>query len=679
VSVVVNWQKFCANRAVFFILSSWLLVACFAGRANAVTLDWGTFANGTNLITTTASKTVSGVTITAHSVATGAVDAASTSATTTASSNGSAAGIIQLSMDAANGDKSTYVTTTFTFSQPVINLSFTLHDIDGGPACGAGCFYDIVDFNSNAGVPTSATPASGVAYNAALGEASAIENAGISDATGNVTVNWNVPVTSVTIKYIAGSPTAVVSNSAFQVLFIDDLNFSLMPTLAISKTSTGGVGTFNFSTSNSGSGSTATNITTATAGTAVTGSATRLLATATATTITETGPAGWVFNPATSTCTDSASATSGNPASFAATVSGYVITVPAANIVPNAVITCAITNAKVPTLQLAKTTVGAIGTFNFSGDNGFGTDSITTTTASTPANGAVKSLAAAATTTTITETVPAGWQVNSGTCTGTTPANYSFNAASAQIVLNSAATAPNNTLVCTFTNTLLPSVAVQKITTGGFGGPFTFTQSGLASAPSPISTSVAATATPASPLPIQATIGTAVSLTEAIATGFITGGVSCVDSNAAITGNATVTSATSAVTIPAGNIKAGATYVCQFTNITANPQLSIVKTASPAGPVSLGQVITYTYTIANIGNVPMTNVQVKDMHGSPAAQVANGAGGITSEVLTVAGPSGSGASPDTTANDGVWSTLAPGATVQFTFSYAVTQADIDHG
>ena len=75
----------------------------------------------------------------------------------------------------------------------------------------------------------------------------------------------------------------------------------------------------------------------------------------------------------------------------------------------------------------------------------------------------------------------------------------------------------------------------------------------------------------------------------------------------------------------------------------------------------------------------MTNVSVKDLHGSPAIQVSLGAGGITSETLTVAGPSGAGASPDTTPNDGVWSTLAPGATVKFTFTYNVMQGDVDHG
>jgi len=45
----------------------------------------------------------------------------------------------------------------------------------------------------------------------------------------------------------------------------------------------------------------------------------------------------------------------------------------------------------------------------------------------------------------------------------------------------------------------------------------------------------------------------------------------------------------------------------------------------------------------------------------------------------VAGPLGAGASPDSTPNDGVWTTLAPGATVHFTYSHTVSQAEVNHG
>jgi large repetitive protein len=120
------------------------------------------------------------------------------------------------------------------------------------------------------------------------------------------------------------------------------------------------------------------------------------------------------------------------------------------------------------------------------------------------------------------------------------------------------------------------------------------------------------------------------------------------------------------------------------TTIPAGPKLTMAKVAvltdsNANGKADLGETITYTYTVANTGNVPMTNVTVNDMHGTPAVAVPLGAGGITSETLTVPGPLGAAASADTTANNGIWSTLAPGATVTFTWTHIVTQAEIDHG
>ena len=127
--------------------------------------------------------------------------------------------------------------------------------------------------------------------------------------------------------------------------------------------------------------------------------------------------------------------------------------------------------------------------------------------------------------------------------------------------------------------------------------------------------------------------------------------------------------------------QAGDAISCVITNNgTATPSLTITKTyATAPSPVLVGQTVTYTYTIANVGNVTMTNIQPKDMHGTPAVLVALGAGGITNETLTIPGPLGAGASPDATANNGIWSTLAPGATVTFTWAHIVTQAEIDHG
>ena len=357
-------------------------------------------------------------------------------------------------------------------------------------------------------------------------------------------------------------------------------------------------------------------------------------------------------------------------------------------------------------------------------------------------------------------------------------------------------------IACVFTNTPKPAtVAIKKMTTGAAGGPFTFTQTNLASNPPAITTASAGVAAPSAPAPITVTAyNTDVVVTEGLTANFTISAASCSDANAAITGNPASfgTLSGQALTIPAVNVVAAAQITCTFTNagnaptfslqkviagagrvaasdqfslqatgtgapapvvttgsgtaVTSTPlsftgttggsyvlteamaagstsalnkylqsaacnnsnslgtnvsgittipititpaqgdgisctitntpvivNLTISKTYSAATPVVVGQTITYTYTVANTGNVGMSNVQVKDMHGTPAAQIPLGAGGISNETLTVPGPLGAGASPDGTANNGIWSTLAPGATVQFTYTHTVTQAEIDHG
>jgi Calx-beta domain/Domain of unknown function DUF11 len=106
------------------------------------------------------------------------------------------------------------------------------------------------------------------------------------------------------------------------------------------------------------------------------------------------------------------------------------------------------------------------------------------------------------------------------------------------------------------------------------------------------------------------------------------------------------------------------------TTITRTPQLTILKTPSTPGPVPVGTVITYTYTVTNSGNVTMSAVNVNDVH--------NGSGVFTGPsnetLLTDVAPAGD--STDATIN-GSWDTLAPGDTLTFTATYVVTQNDVD--
>jgi len=86
---------------------------------------------------------------------------------------------------------------------------------------------------------------------------------------------------------------------------------------------------------------------------------------------------------------------------------------------------------------------------------------------------------------------------------------------------------------------------------------------------------------------------------------------------------------------------------------TANNSMTITKKASKDTDVELGDVITYTYTVQNTGNITLDNVNITDVHGgtgtlsAPAPASVNG--------------------------------LGPNDTQVFTSTYTVTQADIDAG
>jgi uncharacterized repeat protein (TIGR01451 family) len=87
--------------------------------------------------------------------------------------------------------------------------------------------------------------------------------------------------------------------------------------------------------------------------------------------------------------------------------------------------------------------------------------------------------------------------------------------------------------------------------------------------------------------------------------------------------------------------------------LTPSPQLTIDKSADTAGPLTVGQMVNYTYLVTNTGNVTISSVNV-----SETAFNGNGA-------------------PVPNPTPGGPTTLAPGGSVVFSASYAVTQTDID--
>lgn len=94
------------------------------------------------------------------------------------------------------------------------------------------------------------------------------------------------------------------------------------------------------------------------------------------------------------------------------------------------------------------------------------------------------------------------------------------------------------------------------------------------------------------------------------------------------------------------------------------PNLTITKVADDTTDVVAGQLITYTYTVTNAGNVPITNVTLADTHnGIPGSLVP-----AFQSFTTNTGSTNTG----NTIN-----VLQPGNVAVFTATYTVTQNDVD--
>jgi hypothetical protein len=147
--------------------------------------------------------------------------------------------------------------------------------------------------------------------------------------------------------------------------------------------------------------------------------------------------------------------------------------------------------------------------------------------------------------------------------------------------------------------------------------------------------------------------------------------------------------ATGTPTVGAPYVVPPAGYSTASVTIPQTPKLTISKTEVlakaggnvVAGKAELGDTITYTYAVTNIGNVAMTGVTIKDMHGTPPVQVGTGAlvPGVTGETLISDGAMAPGTVSSDAAVNGIYDTLQPGAVVNFTWAHVVTQAEVDHG
>lgn len=139
--------------------------------------------------------------------------------------------------------------------------------------------------------------------------------------------------------------------------------------------------------------------------------------------------------------------------------------------------------ASAQTVQLAKTSQGGVGTFNYTMTNlSGGADSITTVTAGTPQPSAtVFTVTDAAQAVTVVEAVNPQFTLDTASCedtSGAVPGTFG-SLSGATLTIPAATLQPTSTVVCTFVNTLRPpDVAVTKQVAPGAvasGGTVTFT------------------------------------------------------------------------------------------------------------------------------------------------------------------------------------------------------------
>lgn len=236
-----------------------------------------------------------------------------------------------------------------------------------------------------------------------------------------------------------------------------------LPTVTVKKVTQGYVGTSSFTGTN-GLPATPTNIVTTAMNTAATtatpGAGLNALVLpivpATDTVITEALPGAGYALTAISCSGLGAGGTANN------NLTAGTVTLNPAAISAGSDVVCTFTNAKLPTLTISKISTGGVDTFGFTGNNGWLSQNITTLTQGVAATGSTQTLSAASTPTTITETMPAGYALNSVTCSGLNGGNVTLNLAAGTATLDALATAPGNVLTCTFNNGKMPALSFSK-------------------------------------------------------------------------------------------------------------------------------------------------------------------------------------------------------------------------
>ncbi len=346
--------------------------------------------------------------------------------------------------------------------------------------------------------------------------------------------------------------------------------------------SNGGVGGFTFTGNNGWSSQT---ITTITSGVGVAGATQILTGASTATTITESAPpAGFALT---------AVSCSGLGAGGTATVnlSTRSVLLDAAATAPGSAIACTFTNTRA-LVRVQKTTLGGFGgPFAFARTNLAAITNITTTAeaTATPASPSALNVTTVGTAVTITETPIAGYALTAASCTDANSAvtgNVGVIGSFSGNVLDNSGGQRSGRIgfVPAFSPHAAAWCACRKITMGGFAGPVTLHARPIWRARRLVLRRHRGRCGPVAPAAITVTtVGTAVTLTETVASGYALTAASCTDANSAVTGNVARvgTLAGNVLTIPAADVRAGSDYTCTFTN-TRLPTITLTKISNGA-------------------------------------------------------------------------------------------------
>lgn len=178
------------------------------------------------------------------------------------------------------------------------------------------------------------------------------------------------------------------------------------------------------------------------------------LSTAQTLTIVESATTGW-----SSTAALSCAAVRGTPT---LTTNGATRTITAALSQANSAAACTVTNAKPPVVRVTKVSTGDVGTFTFTGTNGWTSQNITTVSPGVGVTGAAQTLTAS-TATTLTESAVAGFRLSGVSCSGMSAGGTATtDLATRSVTLNSTALDPGADITCTFNNIRQRTLTVTK-------------------------------------------------------------------------------------------------------------------------------------------------------------------------------------------------------------------------